>query len=330
MTIIANRVERARFDVDRVHFRTRPVLMPGYYAIVGIGGLDSEHNWVAKKVSGYRYIGPVFPYEHCWEECPEIVTGIDKVYHVQTPEVFWKDGTWRLIVFHATACSWWYSHGKYAYSWWFNKWVEDNSLLEGLYCPQDPDHPERTMHCGWPRARVFWMNGELFMIQNVLWAWSDGETIRGKHRFLGWKWVDNQWQLYSEIVEGLPVRNCTNCVGSYNDAFDMLWWDGELRMIQESMGDPDDYTKMWKWDSDQQKWVRDYEHENMLWDHGGGSHGVDIGFGLFELEGMVYVLNSSFLSDAKEWVDDHWESSDMWNGIDQEQDMPWPTVFRVR
>jgi len=315
MTIIANRVEKARFDVDRVHFRTRPTLLPGYYAIVGVGG--------GAQLRGYRYIGPVFPYEHCWEECPEIVTGVDKAYYVQTPEVFWKDGTWRLIVGHA-------GYGFYAYSWWFNKWVEDSSLIEGLYCPQDPDHPERDMHCWWPRARVFWMQGELYLLENVLWSWVEEGTSYGWHLYWGWKWVDNQWVWYPAITEGLPKRSCVNCAASYNDAFDMLWWDGELRMIQDSMGDPDEYVKMWKWDIDQQKWVRDYEHEDGLWDHGGGSTGVDIGFGLFELEGGVYVLNSSFLSDAKEWVDDHWESSDMWYGINQDESFPWPTIFRVR
>jgi len=314
-SIISSRVERARFDLDRVHFRTRPTLMPGYYAIVGVAG--------GAQLRGYRYIGPVFPYEHCWEQCDEIVTGLTTTFYVGCPEVFWKDGTWRLIVGRA-------GYGFHAYSWWFNKWVEDNTLKEGLYCPQDPDHPERDMHCWWPRARVFWLQGELYLLENVLWDWVEEDTTYGWHLYWGWKWVDNQWTWYPTITAGLPKRYCFSCSEDYNDAFDVLWWDGELRMIQESMGDPDDYTKMWKWDSDQQKWVRDYEHENGLWDHGGGSTGVDIGFGLFELEGGVYALNSSFLSNAKEWVDDHWESSDMWNGINQEQDMPWPTIFRVR
>jgi len=319
MGIVVDRVERAKFTVDRVHFRTRPTLLPGYYAIVGTGGGPM-------KLKGYRYIGPVFPYEHCWEECPEIVEGLDDTFQVPCPTVFWKDGTWRLIVGYAAT-------GMKAYSWAWNKWVEDNSLLQGLTCPQDPDHPEHNMEWWWPGPRVFWMEGVLYILVSCGWLWYNPEDglHYGPCRFLGLKWQENQWVECWEITEGLPVHGTidTRCGPEWGaDVFDLMWWDGVLRLICCRR----EYccTDMYYWNVDQKKWVRDYEHENGLWDHGGGSHGVDIGFGLFELEGGVYVLDSSFLSDAKEWVDDHWESSDMWNGIDQDEDMPWPTIFRVR
>ena len=305
--------------MDRVHFKLRPTpLAPGYYAIVGVG--------YGAKLKGYRYIGPVFPYDHCWEQCDEIVTGLTTSYDAGRPTVFWKDGNLRLIVGYAAT-------GISAFSWVWNKWVADSALLQGLNCPQDPDHPEHTMEWWWPGPRVFWMEGELYILVSCQWLWYNPEDDwhYGPCRFVGLKWKDNQWVDCWEITEGLPVVGSVDehACGPWSQyMFDLMWWGGVLRMICCQR----DYccTDMYYWDTDQQKWVRDYEHENGLWDHGGGSHGVDIGFGLFELEGGVYVLDSSFLSDAKEWVDDHWESSDMWNGIDQDHDMPWPTIFRVR
>jgi len=316
MTIIANRVERARFDLDRVHFKLRPTpLAPGYYAIVGHAG--------PMTLKGYRYIGQA---GQNWEECPEIVVGLDKTFYVACPDVFWFNGTWHLIVGHSPT-------GFKAYTWWWNKWVKDDSVLAGLQCPQDPDHPERTMECWWPGPRVFWMQGNLHLLFSCAWCWYNAEDDwhYGPTRYFGFRWEGNQWVEYPEIVEGLPLvwLYQNHCGESYADAFDVIWWDGVLRLIR-GVKEEDPGIQMLYWDTEQGQWVRDTDHENGLWDHGGGTTGVQIGFGMFELEGKRYVVDSSYLSDAKEWVEDHWESSAIYTGLQQSQSFPWPTVFRVR
>jgi len=315
MTIVANRVERARFDIDRVHFRTRPTLLPGYYAIVGFG-------W-GNKLKGYRFIGQI---GQNWEECPEIVEGVTPSFDGGHPEVFWHNGTWRLIVgFFPT--------GLKAYTWAWNKWIEDNALLQGLTCPQDPDHPERNMQWWWPGVRVFWMEGELYILVSCGWCWYDPETDLhyGPNRYFGFRWEGNEWVESPEIAEGLPIIWMLNnkCGPTYADAFDVIWWDGVLRLIRGKK-EEDPNIKMFYWDTDQVQWIRDTDHENGLWDHGGGSAGVQIGLGMFELEGTRYVVDSTYLSDAKEWVEDHWEGSAIWTGLKQGKSWPWPTIFRVR
>jgi len=306
-------VERAKFTVDRVHFRTRPTLLPGYYAIVGNAG--------PMTLKGYRYIGQV---GQNWEECPEIVAGLTKSMYWPCPDVFWLNGTWRLLVGYSKS-------GWSAYTWAWNKWIEDSSLLQGIHCPQDPEHPERTMECYWPGPRVFWFQGTLYLIFFSEWAYLEGDSCIGFERYHGFKWNGNQWKECPEIVEGLPSYHFEGCSYECNDVFDLMLWDGTPRLIRKlrhTCGG--DIVKMFRWDFEQEKWLRDTEHEPGLWDHGGGNTGIQMGFGLFELEGTIYVVDGSYLSDAKEWVDDHWESSAMWTGLEQDKSSPWPTIFRVR